>query len=147
MGGVPPPTLDLWITCVRCPHLGFSILLCGVTHSVFEFCVLSSPQIEHLTTISCAVSPPLYLRIMCGVPTPLRTSDQISIIWMCGVLPPNTFPSYIVRCPHPCFNICLKILCGVPDPFRKSYQIYLIWMCGVPPLHLKPFNIIVDRLA
>ena len=46
-----------------------------------------------------------------------------------------------MRCPHPCFNICLKILCGVPTPFRTSDQIHLIWMCGAPPpLHLKPFT-------
>ena len=133
--GVPPCLFHLFYPFVRCPSLCIWIL-----------CVVLTPDWTYDHNFMCGVHP-FYSRIMCGVPTPLRTSDQISIIWMCGVLPPNTFPSYIVRCPHPCFNICLKILCGVPNPFGKSYKIYLIWMCGVPPLHLKPFNIIVDRLA
>ena len=96
-----PDTLLFLTLCAVSPPVFYicSILLCGVPPSVFEFCAVSPPKFEHLTTISCAVSPPQFwvicgvmcsnicFLILCGVPTPLRSSGQITISWMCGATP------------------------------------------------------------
>ena len=58
--------------------------------------------------------------------------------------PPPKTPN-ILRCPHPCFNICLKILCGVPTPSRTSDQIHLICMYDVPPPYI--WNLLTLQLT
>ena len=100
------------------------------------FATLGSILDSQLSWQSCKFK--LVLRIMCGVPTPLRTSGQISITWMCGVPPPNiqyehlsTFlcalsPPYIwahfhVRCPHPIMNIWAHFYVQCPHPILNIW--------------------------
>ena len=112
-----PPTRS---TCAVSPPVFFicSILLCGVPPSVLEFCAVSPPKFEHLTTISCAVSPQFWaicgvmssnisFQILCGVPTPLRTSDEITISWMCGV--PAPYIWNLTQSPPLIYLICLAV--------------------------------------
>ena len=112
-----PPTRS---TCAVSPPVFFicSILLCGVPPSVLEFCAVSPPKFEHLTTISCAVSPQFWaicgvmssnisFQILCDVPTPLRTSDEITISWMCGV--PAPYIWNLTQSPPLIYLICLAV--------------------------------------
>mgnify|MGYP005691227809 CR=1 FL=1 len=110
--GHPPAAL------VRCPPLSFS--------SVLSFCAVSPPL--SLNSVRCPhpslnIWPQFHVRcppqfwvicgvmcsnicflILCGVPTPLRSSCQITISWMCDVplpLTPETLLS--TQCPPPSF--------------------------------------------
>ena len=64
----------------------------------------------------CAVSPPLllkHLRILCGVPTLVWTSDQMTQIEMCGVPPPPNYQtSYHFGCQSS--STCISE-CGTPS--------------------------------
>ena len=74
--------------------------------------------------------PPLlrkYLRILCGVPTLVKTSGQMIQIGMCGV------PPSLLLLKH------LRILCGVPTLVWTSDQIASIEMCDVPSPMLQKY--------
>ena len=85
---VSPP---LSLNSVRCPHPSLNIWP--------QFHVRCPPQFWVICGVMCSN---ICFLILCGVPTPLRSSCQITISWMCDVplpLTPETLLS--TQCPPP----------------------------------------------
>ena len=136
-----------WILCGVPTQVRTSehILLYGVPPSVFEFCTVSPPQFEHLTTISCVVSPPPILsNIWCYVQCPHPSINiwthflglKFDMIPSSEILCQSSIksPPRFVRCPHPSINIWTQFHVRCPHP---SMNIWIQFHVRCPPLILK----------